>query len=289
MSDSSESKKPQPAQSQPGLPGSEAEMDPPPQYVPDGYKAAGKLAGRAAIVTGGDSGIGRAVAVLFAKEGADVAIVYLSEGEDAEKTKKLVEAEGRKCLAIAGDVGDKSFCESAVKQAVDAFGRLDVLVNNAAEQHQVKDFVDIPPEQLEKTFRTNIFGYFYMAQSAVPHLPEGGSIVNTCSVTAFRGSKKLVDYSSTKGAIVAFTRALSKNLEDRKIRVNSVAPGPVWTPLIPASFPPEQVAKFGNDTHLKRPAQPGEIATAYVFLASDDGVFYTGQTMHPNGGELVGS
>ena len=288
MSDSSSNDKtPQPAQSQSGLPGSQAEMHPEPQNVPDGYRAGGKLEGKATIVTGADSGIGRAVAVLYAKEGADVAVMYLSETEDAEKTKKLVEAEGRKCILIAGDVGDKSFCESAVKRTLEAFGKLDVLVNNAAEQHPEKDFVDITQEHLEKTFRTNIFGYFYMAQAAVPHLPEGGSIVNTCSVTAFRGAAKEVDYSSTKGAIVAFTRALSKNLQDKKIRVNSVAPGPVWTPLIPATFPADKVAEFGNDTHMKRAAQPGEIATAYVFLASADGVFYTGQTLHPNGGEPI--
>ncbi len=289
MSKQQSSKKTRPAQEQ-ELPGSQAEMRPAPKVVPDGYKAAGKLAGKRAIITGADSGIGRSVAVLFAKEGADVAVIYLKADEDARKTQQLVEAEGRKCVLIAGDVGDEAFCKSAVEKARDELGGIDLLVNNAAEQHPEKDFQEVDAAQVERTFRTNIFGYFNVTRAALPHLPDGAAIVNTCSVTAFKGSGGLVDYASTKGAIVAFTRSLSQNegVVKRKIRVNSVAPGPVWTPLIPATFDADKVAEFGHDTYLKRPAEPGEIATSYVFLASDDAVFYTGQTLHPNGGTVVG-
>ena len=258
-----------------------------PVVVPESYKAAGKLAGKKAIITGGDSGIGRSVAVMFAMEGADVAIVYDKADDDAEKTRQMVEQHGRKCVLCKGDVGDESFCQQAVDKAVKELGGLNVLVNNAAEQHPRKEITDLPAEQLERTFRTNIFGYFFMAKAAVPHLGEGDSIINTCSVTAFKGMKVLLDYSSTKGAIVAFTRSLAENLKDKKIRVNSVAPGPVWTPLIPSTFPGDKVEEFGTDTTWGRPAEPGEIATSFVFLASDDGVFFSGQTLHPNGGTIV--
>ncbi len=291
MSDSKEGgPTPNPPQTQ-QMPGSQAEMRPQPKNVPDGYRAAGKLAGKRAIITGADSGIGRAVAVLFAMEGADVAAMYLKADADAAETKRLVEAEGRKCLLIAGDVGDEAFAKQAVEKAKTELGGIDILVNNAAWQHPEQDFLELDAAQVEKTFRTNILGYFNMARAALPHLGEGGSILNTCSVLAFKGSGSLIDYSSTKGAIVSFTRALSQNegVRERKIRVNSVAPGPVWTPLIPASFPADKVAAFGNDTHLKRPAQPGEIATSFVFLASADGIFFTGQTLHPNGGTVVGA
>lgn len=284
---SEEQQKTLPAQQQSDRPGHESEMTPPPVYIKPDYKAAGKLQGKAAIITGGDSGIGRAVAVHFAREGADVAIVYLDETEDAQKTRQLVEEAGQKCLTIAGDVGDPQFCQQAVQQAVDAFGRLDILVNNAAEQHPQESLTDITPQQLEKTFRTNIFGYFFMAQAALPHLKEGSTIINTSSVTDYKGSPQLLDYSSTKGAIVAFTRSLSMSLVEKGIRVNGVAPGPIWTPLIPSTFPPEKVETFGADVPMGRPGQPAEVATCYVFLASDDSSYISGQMLHPNGGEVV--
>ena len=268
-------------------PGDQDAMSHEPVTVPAGYRAAGKLEGKRAIITGGDSGIGRSVAVLFAMEGADVAILYDKNDSDANDAKQAVEKHGRKCLLLKGDVGDEAFCKHAVAQTVETLGGLNILVNNAAEQHPQESIADVTEEQLVRTFRTNFFGYFFMAKHAVPHLTEGDSIINTCSVTAFKGMKKLLDYSSTKGAIVAFTRSLSSNLKPKKIRVNSVAPGPVWTPLIPSTFPKEQVEKFGSDTLWERPAEPGEIATAYVFLASGDGVFYSGQTLHPNGGTIV--
>jgi NAD(P)-dependent dehydrogenase (short-subunit alcohol dehydrogenase family) len=256
-----------------------------PRWEAPAYRAAGKLEGKVALVTGGDSGIGRAVAYLFAREGADVAILYLEEGEDARETVRLIEAEGRKCLAVAGDVGDPGFAEKAVEQVLDRFGRLDVLVNNAAEQHPQKELTDISPEQLEKTFRTNIFGYFFMTQAALPHLKSGAAIVNTTSVTAYRGSPELLDYSATKGAIVAFTRSLAKKLVERGIRVNGVAPGPIWTPLIPSTFDAKHVASFGAQTPMKRPGQPNEVASCFLFLACDDGSYITGSVLHPNGGE----
>lgn len=276
-----------PAQEQDQQPGIEAEMTPPPVYIKPDYLAAGKLRGKVAVITGGDSGIGRAVAVHYAREGADVAIVYLDETQDAQKTKKLVEDAGQRCLTIAGDVGDPEFCQQAVQQTVDALGGLDILVNNAAEQHPQESLTDISPEQLEKTFRTNIFGYFYMAQAALPHLKEGATIINTSSVTDYKGSPQLLDYSSTKGAIVAFTRSLSMQLIEKGIRVNGVAPGPIWTPLIPSTFPPEKVETFGADVPMKRPGQPAEVATCFVFLASDDSSYLSGQFLHPNGGEVV--
>jgi NAD(P)-dependent dehydrogenase (short-subunit alcohol dehydrogenase family) len=273
-----------PPQTQGQQPGRETEMHPRPDYAPR-FPGSGRLEDKVAIVTGGDSGIGRAVAVLFAREGADVAILYLDEGEDARETVRLVEAEGRKCLAIAGDVGDPSFANRAVDQVLDRFGRLDVLVNNAAEQHPQKEIVDISPEQLEKTFRTNIFGYFFVTQAALPHLKSGAAIVNTTSVTAYRGSPELLDYSSTKGAIVAFTRSLAKKLVERGIRVNGVAPGPIWTPLIPSTFDPDHVKSFGGQTPMKRPGQPNEVASCFLFLACDDASYITGSVLHPNGGE----
>lgn len=262
-------------------------MTPSPVFERPEYKAAGKLAGKAALVTGGDSGIGRAVAVLFAKEGADVAVAYLNEHPDAEKTKAEVEAEGRKCILLPGDAGRETFGMEAVEKTVEAFGKLDILVNNAAEQHPQSSIEDISEAQLERTFRTNIFAYFFMVKAALPHLKEGSAIINTASVTAFKGSPQLLDYSATKGAIVAFTRSLSQTLIEKGIRVNAVAPGPIWTPLIPSTFPEEKVASFGENVPMKRAGQPVEVATCYVFLASDDASYIAGQTLHPNGGEVV--
>ena len=276
-----------PPQKQPSQPGVESEMTPQPKSDKPSHHGSGKLHDRVAIITGGDSGIGRAVAVAFAKEGADCAVVYLEEHEDAKETKRLVEEQGRRCLLIAGDVGDESFCQDVVKRTVDEFGKLNILVNNAGEQHEAQRLEDISREQLERTFRTNIFAMFYLTKAALPHLKEGSTIVNTTSVTAYRGSGHLLDYSSTKGAIVGFTRSLSKNLAERKIRVNGVAPGPIWTPLIPATFKPERVKEFGANVPLGRPGQPDEVAPCYVFLASDDSSYMTGQVLHPNGGEVV--
>ena len=277
-----------PPQHQEQQPGREREMQPQPQETTPHYKGSDKLLDKVALITGGDSGIGRSVAVLFAREGADMAIVYLDEHEDAEATKQLVEAEGRRCLLISGDVGQKAFCQEAVQQAVGELGRLDVLINNAAVQYVQERLEDIPEEQLEKTFRTNIFAHFFMTQAALPHLEEGSSIINTTSITAFQGNPTLIDYSSTKGAILAFTRALAQNLAEKGIRVNAVAPGPIWTPLIPASFPADKVETFGQDTPMGRPGQPEEVAPSYVFLASEDASYITGQTLHPNGGQTVG-
>jgi NAD(P)-dependent dehydrogenase (short-subunit alcohol dehydrogenase family) len=277
-----------PAQEQDRQPGLRSEMTPEPRSDMRGYRAAGRLEGKVALITGGDSGIGRAVAIGCAKEGADVAIVYLDEHEDAASTKALVEEEGRRCIAIAGDLGDEAFCKDAVARTVAAFGRLDLLVNNAGEQHPQDQLEDISTEQMERTFRTNIFGMFHITKAALAHLSAGAAIVNSASVTAYRGSPHLIDYAATKGAIVAFTRSLADNLKKRRIRVNAVAPGPVWTPLIPASFPAEHVAQFGENSFLGRPAEPDEIAPSYIFLASDDAICMTGQVLHPNGGEVVG-
>jgi NAD(P)-dependent dehydrogenase (short-subunit alcohol dehydrogenase family) len=277
-----------PAQEQDRQPGLRSEMTPKPQADMKGYRGTGKFAGRAALISGGDSGIGRAVAIGFAKEGADVAILYLDEHDDARSTQSLIEAEDRRCIAIAGDLGDEGFCREAVARAVEAFGRLDLLVNNAAEQHPQDRLEDISAAQMERTFRTNIFGMFHLTKAALAHLPDGATIVNTTSVTAYRGSPHLIDYASTKGAIVAFTRSLAGNLKQRRIRVNAVAPGPVWTPLIPGSFPADKVESFGENTFLGRPLEPDEIAPCYIFLASDEGIAMTGQVLHPNGGEIVG-
>jgi NAD(P)-dependent dehydrogenase (short-subunit alcohol dehydrogenase family) len=280
--------KPQrPAQQQSRRPGIESKMVPRPKASDATYKACGKLEGKVALITGGDSGIGRAVAIVFAKEGADVSCVYLNEHDDAKETKRLVEAEGRKCLLIAGDIGNEGFCKKCVDQTVKDLGRLDSLVNNAAEQHPQDKIEDITREQLERTFRTNIFSMFYLTKAAMKHLKKGSTIINTTSVTAYRGSKNLLDYSATKGAIVAFTRSLSQLLADQKIRVNGVAPGPIWTPLIPSTFPPKKVAEFGSDVPLGRAGEPEEVANCYVFLASDDSSYITGQVLHPNGGEII--
>lgn len=277
-----------PPQHQDRQPGIESQMNPKPDYEPR-FPGSGRLQGRVAIVTGGDSGIGRAVSVLFAREGADVAIIYLNEGEDAQATKSLVEREGRRCLTIAGDVGQPDVCKSAVDRVLRELGRVDVLVNNAAEQHPKKEITEISPEQLEQTFRTNIFGYFFMVQAVEPHLKAGAAIVNVGSVTAYRGSSELLDYSSTKGAITAFTRSLAQSLIEKGIRVNGVAPGPIWTPLIPSTFPEDKVKSFGANTPMKRPGQPSEVAACVLFLACDDASYVTGQFLHPNGGDIPAS
>ena len=274
-------------QTQPRQPGIEAHMDPEPVVIRDNYRGSGKLEGKVALITGGDSGIGRAVAVHFAREGADVAIVYLDEEQDAQKTKQMVEAEGRKCLLLPGDIRNESFCKEAVEKTVREFGKLNILVNNAAEQHPKDDIQEITTEQLTSTFTTNIFSFFHFTQAALKHMQEGDCIINTTSVTSYEGSPQLLDYSSTKGAIVAFTRSLSKSLAEKNIRINAVAPGPIWTPLIPATFDEEKVASFGKNTPLGRPGQPCEVATCYVFLASEDASYMTGQVLHPNGGRVV--
>ena len=277
----------QPPQTQPQQPGIESEMTPRPVAKDHKYKGSDKLKGKVALITGGDSGIGRAVAIVFAREGADVAISYLNEHSDAEETRREVEREGRKCVVIAGDIGDEQVCRQAVARTVEDLGRLDCLVNNAAEQHPQEGIEGITAEQLERTFRTNIFAMFYLTKAALPHLSEGSTIINTTSVTAYKGNPMLIDYSSTKGAIVAFTRALSQSLIEKGIRVNAVAPGPIWTPLIPATFSAEKVATFGSDVPMKRAGQPEEVANCYVFLASDDSSYIAGQVLHPNGGSVV--
>lgn len=276
-----------PAQHQERQPGFEQEMHPHPRDEMQDYKPAGKLAGKIALITGGDSGIGKATAIGYAMEGADVAIVYKNEHQDAERTKELVEAQGRKCLLIAGDVGIEKFCKKAVQQTVDELGGLDILVNNAAEQHPQESLEDISTEQMERTFRTNIFSMFHLSKAALPHLHKGSTIINSTSITAYRGSSHLLDYSATKGAITAFTRSLSQSLAEKGIRVNAVAPGPIWTPLIPASFEAEHQEKFGDAEPLGRAGQPDEVAPCYIFLASPDSAYMTGQVLHPNGGEVI--
>jgi NAD(P)-dependent dehydrogenase (short-subunit alcohol dehydrogenase family) len=268
-------------------PGSETDMTPQPISQDREYRAAGKLTGKVALITGGDSGIGRSVAVHYAKEGADVAILYLLEHEDAAETKRLVEKEGRRCMVLDGDIGIETFCQKAVNEVLREFGQLDILINNAAEQFPQESVEDISTEQLERTFRSNIFSMFYMTKAALPHLKEGSSIINTASITAYRGSAKLLDYASTKGAIVAFTRSLAINLVEKGIRVNGVAPGPIWTPLIPSTFPPEKVKEFGSDVPMGRAGQPSEVAPCFVFLASNDSSYITGQFLHPNGGDFI--
>jgi NAD(P)-dependent dehydrogenase (short-subunit alcohol dehydrogenase family) len=281
-----EQKETLPPQHQDGQPGSEGAMAPRPRVWAEGRRGSGRLDGRVALITGGDSGIGRAIAIAFAREGARVAIAYLSEHGDAQETKRLVENEGGAARLIAGDVGDPEFCRRVVADTLRGFGRLDVLVNNAGEQHPQGNLEDITAEQLARTFRTNIFAYFFLTQAALPHLAEGAAIINTTSVTAYRGSPHLIDYSATKGAIVSFTRSLSLALASRKIRVNAVAPGPIWTPLIPSTFSPEEVEKFGAKVPMGRPGQPEEVAPCYVFLASNDSSYMSGQVLHPNGGEV---
>lgn len=275
---------PQHQTEQPGL---ESKMIPHPKSFMKDYKAAGKLKDKVALVTGGDSGIGRAVCIAFAKEGAHVAFVYLEEDDDAETTAEHIADEGMKYLKIRGDIGSKSFCESAVERVIKQFGQIDILVNSAAEQHVQSHLEDISEEQLKRTFDTNIFGTIFMTQAALPHLKEGAAIINTASIVAYQGHSKLIDYSATKGAVVGFTRALADNLVRKKIRVNAVAPGPIWTPLIPASFNALEVATFGSDAPMGRPGQPDEIAPCFVFLASDDASYMTGQVLHPNGGTVV--
>ena len=270
-----------------GLPGHESHLHPKPEWRPR-FPGAGRLNGKVAIVTGGDSGIGRATAVLFAREGADVAIVYLNEHDDAAETAQAIRDEGRRALTIAGDVGDKAFCERAVQQVVNELGGLHVLVNNAGEQHPDKEITDITEEQLRRTFQTNIFGMFFMVQAARPHLKEGAAIVNCTSVTMYQGEPELLDYSSTKGAITAFTRSLSQNLIGEGIRVNAVAPGPIWTPLNPSGGASlSKLATFGKSTPIGRAGQPNEVAPAFLFLACDDASYMSGQVLHPNGGTIV--
>lgn len=279
--------KSQPPQSQDRQPGRTEEMLPLPQDHMERYQAAGKLKGKNALITGGDSGIGRAVAIGFAKEGANVAIGYLNETEDAQKTKRAVEAEGVKCILIPGDISNQEFCKTLAKQAMDAFGSINILVNNAAEQHEVKHFEDIPAEQIQQTFATNLFSHMFLTQEILPQMKAGDAIINTASITAYHGHETLMDYSTTKGALVSFTRSLSQSLAKKNIRVNAVAPGPIWTPLIPASFDDEKVAKFGSSTPMGRAGQPDEVAPAYIFLASDDASYITGQVIHPNGGTII--
>jgi NAD(P)-dependent dehydrogenase (short-subunit alcohol dehydrogenase family) len=278
----------QPPQHQDRRPGIEREMTPRPKSDDKRHHGTGKLDGKVALITGGDSGIGRAVAIAFAREGAKVVVSYLDEHKDAEETKRLVEKEeGGTCLLIPGDVGREGHCRELVARAVQEFGGLDVLINNAAEQHPQESIEKISAEQLERTFRTNIFAMFYLVKAAMPHLKEGATIVNCASVTAYKGSPQLLDYSSTKGAIVSFTRSLALALADKKIRVNAVAPGPIWTPLIPSTFDEEKVAKFGTDVPLGRAGQPEEVAACFLFLASHDSSYLTGQVIHPNGGTIV--
>lgn len=277
-----------PPQAQDQQPGLETEMTPQPEYIRASYKGSEKLQDKVALITGGDSGIGRAVAIHFAREGADVAITYKPEEEqDAYDTRQLVEAEGRRCLTIAGDLRDKQFCADIVQRTIDELGKLNVVVSNAAEQFVSTDVSELPNEQFEDTFKVNFFPMVYVVKAALPHLHEGDSIIATSSINAYKGNEQLVDYTSTKGAITAYIRSISQQLADKKIRANTVAPGPIWTPLIPASFPPDKVAKFGQDTTMKRPGQPSEVAPAYVFLASEDASYITGQAIHPNGGSVL--
>lgn len=276
-----------PAQSQEEQPGRESVMKPRPVFIRDNYRGSDKLQGKVALITGGDSGIGRATAVHFAREGADVTIIYLNEDEDAKETRQLVEQEGQKCLLLAGDTRDEDFCRDCVKRTADKFGRLDILVNNAAQQHPTEDIGGISAQQLQDTYATNLFHFFYFTKAALEQLPDDGVILNTTSVTAYRGSDHLIDYSSTKGAITSFTRSLAKSLAGRGIRVNGVAPGPIWTPLIPATFSASEVEDFGGKTPMGRAGQPCEVATCFVFLASEDGSYLTGQVIHPNGGGFM--
>lgn len=269
------------------LPGSEQKMNPKPVVDDPDYKPSGKLKDKIVFITGGDSGIGKATAILLAKEGAKIAIVYLNEHEDADETRSIIENYGSECLLIPGDISKEDFCKDAVQQTIDKYGRIDVLINNAAEQHEAKEITDIETENLVHTFEVNIFSMFYITKAALPHMKEGSTIINTTSVTAYKGSPELLDYSSTKGAIVAFTRSLSQNLVKKNIRVNGVAPGPIWTPLIPASYEGEKVSEHGKKTPMKRAGQPVEVAPCYLFLATNASSYMTGQILHPDGGTVV--
>jgi NAD(P)-dependent dehydrogenase (short-subunit alcohol dehydrogenase family) len=277
-----------PPQQQAQQPGLETEMTPAPEYIRPNYRGSGKLEGKVALITGGDSGIGRAVAVHFAREGATVAISYLpTEQADANETERLVQQEGTRCLLLPGDLRDARFCENIVKQTVQELGQLNIVVSNAAEQFISQDVAELPNEQFEDTFQVNFFAMVRVVKAALPHLHEGDSIIATSSINAYRGNQQLVDYSATKGAITAYIRSIAQQLAEKKIRANTVAPGPIWTPLIPASFPADKVAEFGQDTTMKRPGQPSEVAPAFVFLASEDASYITGQAIHPNGGEVL--
>ncbi len=289
MAETTDNNRPEsvPGEQQDTQPGHESAMQQKPHVSSTSHKGSGKLKDKVALITGGDSGIGRAVAIAFARERADVVISYLNEHEDTKETKRLVEAEGRTCEAIAGDIGREDLCKTLVENVINKFGHLDILVNNAAEQHPQKSLTDITADQLERTFRTNIFAMFYLTKAALPHLRKGSAIINTTSVTAYKGSPELLDYSSTKGAIISFTRSLSMSLAEQGIRVNGVAPGPIWTPLIPSTFPKEKVKSFGTDVPIGRPGQPEEVAMSYVFLASDDSSYMSGQVLHPNGGTVI--
>ena len=278
----------QPPQHQDNQPGIESKMTPRPEWEPK-FAGVGKLKDKVALITGGDSGIGRAVAVAMAREGAKIVISYLNEDSDAKKTLALVEGEGSEAVLFSGDIGVEKHCQDIVAKAVKKFGKIDILVNNAAEQHEAKDITEISQEQLERTYKTNIFSFFYFVKAALPHMAKGSSIINTASITAYDGNKTLLDYSSTKGAIVSFTRSLSLNLEEKGIRVNAVAPGPIWTPLIPASYDAQKTASHGSTSQMKRAGQPNEVAPCYVFLASDDASYMSGQVLHPNGGSIVES
>ncbi|HHY26591.1 MAG TPA: SDR family oxidoreductase [Desulfitobacterium dehalogenans] len=286
----SETKIPQPAfpaQHQNKQPGLETLMNPSPIFENPNYRPSGKLQGKVALISGGDSGIGRGVSILYAKEGADIVIVYLDEHGDAQTTKERIEQLGRRCLLIGGNIGDENFSNQAVQKTLDTFGSLDILVNNAAEQHPQNSLLDITAQQIEQTFRTNIFAMLYLTKAALPHLKQGSVIINTASITAYKGDAKLIDYSASKGAVVAFTRSLSESLIKQGIRVNGVAPGPIWTPLIPASFAANEVATFGSTTPMQRAGQPVEVAPAYLFLACEDSAYMSGQILHVNGGTIV--
>lgn len=276
-----------PPQHQNVQPGIESEMNPLPISADSTYQGSNKLKGKVALITGGDSGIGKAVAIYFAKEGANIAIVYLNEHDDANETKKLIEKEGRQCILFPGDVGEEDFCKQVVNQTVAEYGSLDIVVNNAAEQHPQNSLSSITSAQLVKTFQTNIFSYFFITKAALPYLKAGSTIINTASITAYEGNEQLIDYSATKGAVVSFTRSLAKSLAGKRIRVNGVAPGPIWTPLIPSTFASNQVATFGSDTPMKRPGEPFELAPGYVYLACADSSYVSGQILHINGGTIV--
>jgi NAD(P)-dependent dehydrogenase (short-subunit alcohol dehydrogenase family) len=287
MTQNQNSKQTFPPQHQNHQPGTEDEMNPYPQHMDEQYKPGGKLKGKIALISGGDSGIGKAVALYYAKEGADIAIAYLEEHQDAKQTKRLIEQEGQSCILFSGDLGSVTYCMEVIQKTVEHYGKLDILVNNAAEQHPQESLLDISAQQLEKTFRTNVYSYFYLTKAALPHLNKGAAIINTASITAYQGNEQLIDYSSTKGAIVSFTRSLSLSLASQGIRVNGVAPGPIWTPLIPSTFSADKVATFGGNTPLGRAGQPYELGAAYVFLACNDSSYINGQIIHINGGAIV--